>query len=78
VLDGFETEEFAPVTVHDGLRDDHLCVQPNIRGEQPYQVAEMPIRPIHHRRNGQACSAWARQALGRLPGTIRFHDGCNQ
>jgi len=39
--------------VQDGIGRDHFCVKPRVSGKQPVQDPAMPVRPIHHRRDGE-------------------------
>ena len=57
VLRVIEPEQALAIAVHQRGGGDHLRVQPRMRRQQPMEITAMPIRPIHHRCDGQAVHA---------------------
>jgi hypothetical protein len=55
---GFDAfEQPRAVAVNDGAGRQHFRVKPRAPSHEPVQIAAMPIRPIHHRRDGKAPGA---------------------
>ena len=46
-----ETEQVIAITVQDSRGGNHFCIKQNIVGKQAQEIARMPIRTIHHRRD---------------------------
>jgi hypothetical protein len=49
-----EAQQARRVAAQQRTRRDHLGVEPRVRRNEPQQIAQMTIRPIHHRRYREA------------------------
>ena len=49
-----EAQQTRGVTVQQRARRDHLRVETRVRREDAHQEPEVPVRPIHHRRDAEA------------------------
>src|SRR5690606_15401914 len=70
-----EAEQPPAVAVDDGVGNDHLRVKQRFPCELPVQEPAMPVRPVHHRRNGKdfVCShSLIRRSLRDHIGGLEF------
>ena len=51
VLGRMEFQQARSIAPHDRRRGDHLGVQQRARAQQPQEIAAVPVRVVHHRRD---------------------------
>ena len=63
-----EGEQPGAVAPQHRVRVDHLAVEQRALGDLPQEVAAVPVRPRHHRRDAQPAVESVHGSSARLPG----------